>query len=280
MEETVKFLMGLDLTSGIIAIGLMMSRIMGMMWLAPFLGGKLVPSQVKIGIGFALAIIIYPVVMSEESLAPIFKPTAVSYPLAFRIFALVIKEVLIGTILGFVIMTIWHITEMAGRFIDTARGSAMGTALVPQMQASSSQLASLYYQMLVVIFLAAGGHLIFIKFFCYSYVQIPISSFPRIDTGLWPFFELLIRITADLFKSALTLSGPVMIAIFITDACMGLFNKVAPQINIMFLMMPFKAMLGVLFSMFALYLFIQKGEHIMEMTLGHMQTMIQQLAPF
>lgn len=156
----------------------------------------------------------------------------------------------------------------------------MGTALVPEMGQQASVLGSLYYQLLLVIFLLLDGHLIFLNYFAQSYVMIPMISIPRFDAGLWPFFEMIIRLTAQLFVAAITLSAPVLIAIFITDICMGLFNKVAPQINVLFLMMPFKAVLGVLFSMLALYLFIDESERIMTNALNKVWIAIRYLSPY
>ncbi|MCB9640379.1 MAG: flagellar biosynthetic protein FliR [Myxococcales bacterium] len=280
MEELSRIVSGLNLSEPLIIVGLMMARILGMIWLAPFLGGKLVPAQVKIGVGFALGVLMYPVLVEASTVDPIFRPTGPSFPFALRFIGYVVKETFVGFILGFIILTIWHIAEMVGRFVDTARGSAMGSSLVPQMQASVSQLGTLYYQLLIIVFFAVDGHLLFIEYFMRSYLIIPFADFPRFDTGLWPLFELIGRMTSHLFYSALTLSAPIMIAIFITDMCMGLFNKVAPQLNVMFLMMPFKAMLGVLFAMLSLFLLVQQSEIIMAKTLQQLWTIIQYLRPF
>ena len=280
MPELIALTQNYNIGQIILAVGLMMSRILGMVWLAPFIGGKLVPSQVKIGLAFALGVLLYPFMLNEANLQQIFKPPDPVFPLAFRAGGFIIKEVFVGVVLGFVVMTIWHGAEMIGRFVDTARGSAMGTALVPEMGQQASVLGSLYYQLLLVIFLLLDGHLIFLNYFAQSYVMIPMISIPRFDVGLWPFFEMIIRLTAQLFVAAITLSAPVLIAIFITDICMGLFNKVAPQINVLFLMMPFKAVLGVLFSMLALYLFIDESERIMTNALNKVWLAIRYLSPF
>lgn len=264
----------------ILAGGLLAARILGMIWLAPFLGGKLVPSQVKVGIALVLGVAVFPFVVNIETLNMIFDPNASPFPLAMRMIGYVSKEVFIGVVLGFIILTIWYGAEMLGRFVDTARGSSMGSALVPQMASQASTLGSLYYQLMLVIFLALDGHLIFIDYFSKSFMLIPIHSVPRFDVGMWPFFDMIIRITSRLFLSAIMLSAPVIIAIFVTDVCMGLFNKVAPQINVLFLMMPFKAVLGILFSMFALTLLIRESEKIMDQALNTLWLAIKYLAPF
>ena len=168
---------------------------------------------------------------------------------------------------------------MIGKFVDTARGSAMGQAQVPQMKSQASQIGSLYYQLILVIFLTLDGHTYFINYFVRSYILIPIAKSPRFDQA-WDLFDLVIRITGDLFVAAITLSAPVLIAIFITDICMALFNKVAPQINILFLMMPFKAVLGIAFSMLALSIFVKQFEGMIAQTFQKLWMAIQFMAPF
>jgi len=278
MGDYLKLIEQFELSRGIVTAGLLMSRILGMIWLAPFLGGKLVPNQVKIGVALAVGVLLYPAVASSGDFDLLYTGKSI-YPFGLRLGGYVLKEVFIGVLLGFIIMTIWYAAEMAGSFVDTARGSSMGKALVPQMGSQVSQLASLYYQLLIIIFLAIDGHLLFIGIFAESYQLIPVISIPNINTEMWPFFDNVIRLTANLFLISLKLAAPVMIAIFVTDVCMGLFNKVAPQINVLFLMMPFKAILGVLFSMLALYLFVQKSEEMMYFLLDQLRSGIHQLKP-
>jgi flagellar biosynthetic protein FliR len=279
MSELAGLLKQYSIQQIIFAGGLLAARVLGMIWLAPFLGGKLVPPQVKMGIAFALGIAVFPHVITISTLQGLFDNSS-GFPVVFRLAGYLLKELFIGVILGFVVLTIWHGAEMIGRFVDTARGSAMGSALVPQMKSQASTLGSVYYQLLLVIFLALDGHLTFIGYFFQSFVLIPVHSVPRFDVGMWPFYEMIIRLTADLFLAAITLSAPVMIAIFVTDICMGLFNKVAPQINVLFLMMPFKAVLGILFAMIGLFLFVRESEKAMAHGLDSVWLAIKYLIPF
>ena len=154
----------------------------------------------------------------------------------------------------------------------------MGKTLVPQMGRQASVFGSLYYQLILVLFLTMDGHLLFINYFVRSYILIPIAEVPSFELS-WSMFELIIRMTSDLFVVALTMGAPVLIAIFVTDICMGLFNKVAPQINILFIMMPFKAVLGILFSMLALTLFVQQSEYLMARALRQLWIVIRTLVP-
>lgn len=175
MNELVQLFEKYNMSQIIMAVGLMMSRILGTVWLAPFLGGKLVPSQVKIGLSFVLGVLMYPYVLNEANLDHVFNPTASVYPLVARLVGLMVKEVFVGVLLGFIIVTIWHGAEMVGRFVDTARGSAMGSAIVPESGQQASVFGSLYYQLILVLFLLVDGHLIFLEYFAKSYLYIPLD---------------------------------------------------------------------------------------------------------
>lgn len=278
MTELIQLFEKYNMAQIIMAVGLMMSRILGTVWLAPFLGGKLVPSQVKIGLSFVLGVLMYPFVLTEANLDAVFNPATSPYPFAARAVGLMVKEVFIGVILGFIIVTIWHGAEMVGRFVDTARGSAMGSALVPESGQQASVFGSLYYQLVLTLFLLVDGHLIFLQYFAKSYMLIPLAKVPNFGFGAWEFYDMVIRLTGELFTISMLLSAPVVLVIFITDVCMGLFNKVAPQINVQFLMMPLKAMLGVLFSMVALYIFMDESQKIMMNALNRVWLAIRYLA--
>ena len=77
---------------------------------------------------------------------------------------------------------------------------------------------------------------------------------PILLPGASPLAEMIIRMTGDLLLVALQLAAPAVAATFITDVFLGIANKVAPQIQVFFLGMPIKAMLGILMMFIVLAL--------------------------
>jgi flagellar biosynthetic protein FliR len=82
---------------------LLMSRVLPLILLAPFIGGEVVPSQVKLGVGIAFSILLYPFVADT----PIPQGS-----IAFVL--LMLKEVFIGTTIAY----------MASFAFDAARSRA------------------------------------------------------------------------------------------------------------------------------------------------------------
>src|SRR4030042_1924624 len=104
---------------------------------SPFLGGRLVPGSVKIGLALVFAWFTVP---SLSQVLPV--PLAMG-PLSFWLTAL--HEVAMGLLLGFGSSLVYFAAGMGGQFLDSARGTLTATVLVPQLQVQSSLLAGPYF---------------------------------------------------------------------------------------------------------------------------------------
>lgn len=233
--------LGLDEATflGTLQIGaLAYTRILVAITLVPFFGGKLVKQRVKMGIATALFLVLAPAAFPEES-----------EPVTFTggIFALLLmKEAFVGLVIGFLVALLFHAVEAAGRFIDFARGASMAQLMAPQVGSQVSLFGQIYLQMTIVIFLAIGGHHAFLRGLGRSYELIPVTELPAMVGGGQAIGTLLIQSTSNLFGIALQLAAPAAAATFVTDVFLGIANKVAPQIQVFFLGMPLKAMVGIL----------------------------------
>ena len=90
-----------------------------------------------------------------------------------------------------------------------------------------------------------------------------------------PFVDTMISISADVLLVAVVITMPVGIVCLIAETSFGLMNRVAPQINVFFLSMPVKMMLGIVIVFFILgFLAQQMRLHIVQM-LRDVDTVIQ-----
>ena len=237
VDELVGRLLGMDQvepSSVLLTLAAILARVGAAVWIAPFLGGRLVPAAVRVGVALALGLIMLPQLLPNA-------PPAVSPILGL---AIVTKEALVGAALGFVVGLVFWAAEAAGRLSDTVRGATLAEALIPQTGARSSPLGDLFFQLTVVLFIVLGGHRVFITALAASYEVLPLAAFPQAQ-GLHGFALLCGRLTADLLLLALALAAPVVAALFLADLTLGLINRFAPQINVFFLAMPAKALLGI-----------------------------------
>ncbi len=218
-----------------VLFGLLTVRFGVLVQMVPFLGGKATPQPVKLAIALALSLIVLPSVWSTYLANP-------PGPTLIAVYAM--KEALIGLTLGFVTALVFDAVRIAGQIIDTARGQNLATALVPQLPDRVSITAVLYYQLAVVIFLLSGGHLLFYSALVDTFQAFPLLGFPEFQTEAM--MMVIVRWFGDSMLFAVQLAIPVIAAILLADMVLALINKAAPQIQVFFLGMPAKAMLGIL----------------------------------
>ncbi len=225
-----------NLSLVIFTMGLLVCRILPVLVLSPFLGGEVVPTEIKMGIGVTLALVMLPAVSPRMGAIP---TTALPY------IGLLLKEIFIGVALATIINMVFEAARVAGNITDTMSGSNNAQLFVPQLGQQVTLFSSLKVQLAVVLFLTLNGHHLVIEALADSLVIVPLDRFPRFSAGQWPFFELFIRSFADLLKIALALSAPTLLASFLTDMALGAINRVAPQVQVFFISMSIKPLVTV-----------------------------------
>lgn len=238
-----------DVTRAMLMAALIMVRVLTVVTVAPFLGGKQAPPEVKMGVAIAFTVMLMPLVPRFQH-----GPIPVD-PLNF--FLMVIKEAFVGFLLGFIAAELFYAVDMAGRIVDLARGTNQVQLMVPQIGERTSAFGDLNYQLMLVIFMYLGGHHVFIAAMMESFKVVPLDGYPDFSAGMWPLVDMFARLTADMFTIAVTLAAPVIIAALITELTFGLLNRVAPQINAYFMAMPAKVYAGALMFLVALPMFLR-----------------------
>lgn len=251
--------LGGDPLNHIAVFGLAMTRLVTAITLAPFLGGKTVPNQVKVGLAATIVIVLYPV------LAP---STEQALPTALFV-ALLAKEALIGALLGLLSQFIFFGVQMAGAIIDTQRGMNQFSFFAPQLQGNTSALGLLQFQAALVVFLAMDGHLVFIQALADSFSATPVTAFPNFAADGLVFTDRLARFSADALLIAVQLALPVMLTLFLIDACFGALGKIMPQVSVHGEAHTLKSLVGLLVVFLALPLLIERfGVSMVDMLNG------------
>lgn len=224
----------------LVLVGLSFARLVSFFSVVPFFGGGAVPARVKVATAMAMVVILYPAL---EAGVPVDQPLGFS---AIGFIGLIAKEVFVGFTLGFVASLIFEAVQVAGRIVDFQRGSTMGELYAPQLESQVSELGQFKLQLAIVIFIVLGAHRYFIGAMLRSYEFIPALSFPKFNAGWSPALELLVMMTASVLSIGLQLAAPALIALLLTDLFFGIINRVAPQVNVFFLSMPVKMLVGII----------------------------------
>lgn len=229
---------------------LTIARLMPIIVLAPFFGSKNVPRVIRMMFGIALAMIFLPQNILHVKANLTFNVTFIGY---------LIKELTMGSILGFLATVPFYIASMAGTMIDHQRGSSSLQVTDPNTQTQTSSIGVLYNYMLIAIFFALNGPFIFFDGIASSYQLIPVDGLINpalfsMNTSLW---KLIVKLFATMMNLSIQLSAPALIGILITDMFLGIANRLAPQVQIVFLGMSLKSWIGIALMAAAWALIIQ-----------------------
>lgn len=221
---------------------LSLARWLPLLSLCPFLGGRLVPAPVRMGLGLLLALFVLPRLSTDAPL-PLDYSTLVWWTLLLR-------EAFLGVVLGLASGLVFWGADIAGRFIDTARGTTTANALIPQLQVQTSLLGDFYFQLFLVLFLLAGGGRLFLATVFDSYLVIPATTPGLSLEGIAPSF---IAATGRCFVIALKLMAPALVVLMLLDLVLGVANRMAPQLDVFFLSLSLKSAVGALVAGLSLY---------------------------
>lgn len=233
----------------IILFTLLMCRLIPVIVLCPFLGGRSIISPIKIGLTILFSLILFPFIRIS------------SYPeLYFSNFCIILialKEMFLGILIGLIAAMPFYAYEASGRLIDILRNVNIAEVLIPQMQEQASTFSNFNVQLGIIIFFLINGHHFFIEGLFNTFSIIPIYEISLLSK-YQNLPDYLILMTGKLFVIALQISAPALIVILMIDLFMGLMNKITPQYNMFIFSLSLKGIIGIIFFLLAYEFIIEK----------------------
>lgn len=221
-----------------------LARLLGLFLVAPFFSSDSISFTLRVIFSFLVTLILFPVIGSFMPKVP---DNMINYGL------IVISELLIGVILGFLVSIVFASFQMAGEFFNSQIGFGYSEILDPVSQTSLPVISTLKNLMATAIFLIIGGHRFLIETLAFSFQRITILQFnPEINTGIMATFRDAI---GAMFVVSFKIALPVMGILFLVSLAEGLMGKAAQQMNVMSLSFPLKVFIGV-FTLIATLTFI------------------------
>lgn len=216
---------------------LFLARFLPIIGLSPFFGARVMPNPVKVGFAIAMYVIFLPQLL-KVTLSPI--------NFNMQLILLFFKEMFVGFIIGFIMNVPFVIVQTAGMVIDHQRGASSLMVNDPVVQNQASPLSILFNFILIYLFYLIDGPFQFIDAISSSYEMIPPDRFFNTSffQGGTSFWTMQLKLFQDVMKFSLQLAAPALIAILMTDVFLGIANRLAPQVQITFLGMPLKSLLG------------------------------------
>ncbi len=197
--------------------------------IAPFFSSGIIPFRLKALLSFFITLIIFPAIVSQGYQIP-------GSMGAF--YLLIIKEIVIGLYIGFLVTVIFAAFQLSGQFFAVQIGFGINEVLDPIGQVSVPLIGQLKNLIGILVFLAMNGHHLLIHAVYRSYELAPMIGVHKSATG--GLFKYVMHSFSGMFVVALKIALPIVATIFLISVSMGVLAKAAPQMNIMMLGFPFK----------------------------------------
>jgi type III secretion protein T len=240
-----------DPLSALTMLFLFFGRILPIISLSPFFGSRVMPHPVKVAFAICLFAIFLPKLM-----------TVTTIPVTFNLMSvlLLMKEIFIGFTIGYLISIPFLIVQGAGLIIDHQRGGASLMVNDPTVQNQSSPFGTLFNQVLIFLFYFIDAPFQILDLIVTSYDIIPPDKFisPSFFGFNTEFWQMQMQILNKVMVVSIQLATPALLIMLMTDLFLGIANRLAPQVQITFLGMALKSLLGMAIVCIGWNLFVEE----------------------
>ncbi|WP_262429789.1 flagellar biosynthetic protein FliR [Paratissierella segnis] len=212
-------------------------RITAFIVICPGFSFKGLPNTFKIGFAISLTLIINSIIPKIDVIDNM-----------FLFLLLNIKETILGLALGFVTNLIFSAAEIAGNLVDFQVGFSMASVYDPSVGTTAANYGKMYYWISISVFFLLDMHHKVITALVKSFDYIPLNtvSFNNYNA------KAIVSLFSEVFELALNLAIPIIIVVLVTDIILGIISKTVPQINVLMLGMPVKAMVSYIITLLTL----------------------------
>lgn len=214
------------------AFFLVLVRISSFVSVAPFFGESYVPIRYKLGFAVALSYLVYLII--PDGTLP--------YDTTLGYATLIVKESVVGLLVGFSAYICNTIVLFAGRIIDMDIGLSMANLYDPSTKEQVSLTGSFYQRIIMILFILSGMHLYLLGAIVDTFKLIPIGGL-SLNVSLYNSF---VGFLADYFIIGFRIVLPIFAVTLIVNCAMGIMTKVAPQIHMFSVGMQIKILVGLL----------------------------------
>lgn len=223
-----------DLLAPILSLAFGAARMLGVLTVLPIFTRLGLTGILRGGVALALAIPLLP------GLLPMLRGQTVFGP---ELLLLLAKEAALGVIIGLLFSVPFWAAEAAGEYMDQQRGSQAAVYSDASGTNQTGITGTLLTLTLITTFFAIGGMRYLLEALAQSFViWPPLQALPNFapDGPL-----RLLGLLDQVMRGGLTLAGPMVVALVLTELSLGLVGKFAPQLHVFDLALSIKGIVFV-----------------------------------
>ncbi len=222
------------LVNKVLVLALAVTRIAVAFVILPLFSNELIPATVRNSIFLSFGLI----TLTVHANVDIQVTDSAQWILLFA------KELFIGIGVGVFFGVFLWAFEAAGTIVDTQIGSSIATIFDPISGHEITLIGELLAKWAIYVFVSSGGLILFALSLLESFQQWPLEQ-PIMDIPA----NALSLFTAEFsrFMSlTLMIAAPMVVIVFLVDMSMGLVNRFAQQLNVLFLSISIKSLAALL----------------------------------
>ena len=208
-----------------------LARVGGLVTFAPFWAHKAAAMKIRVIMAGVLALTLTPILMNR--IAP---PPAEIAPFTL----VLLGEIMIGMVLGFVGRMVFSAFEMAAHVISSQMGFSLAGTIDPSTQAQTAAFGMIAQMLALMVLLSIDGH--------HWFLMATVKSFSSTPPGAFTFtpqlLDLLLRLSANALTVGVTLAAPAIIVLLSVELALDFLGRTAPQLQVFFLGFPLKIGVG------------------------------------
>lgn len=233
-------------------------RIGTFMYVSPFFSTANTPRRLKAGFSIVVSYILFHFVSIHE--VPAYQ-TVLGYSI------IVLKEAFTGILIGIGANFCMTIVQFAGKIADMEIGLSMVQLMDPLTRQNSGFMGNMYQYALVLIMLLTNFHHYFIKAIAETFTLIPIGMASFQSDRM---VSVMVSFLSDYVSISFRLCLPIVAAMLLLNAILGVMAKTAPQMNMFAVGIQIKVLAG----LFVLFLTIGILPNVSEFIFDEIKIMI------
>ncbi len=212
---------------------LVLLRITGFVFSAPFLGDRQIPLQVKLLFALLLSFAMY------FSL-PLPKIRVMTFP--YLVF-LGVGELLFGISVGFLASLPFFAIKLAGQVSGYQMGLAIANIFDPASTSQESVISAFLFWTTMMVFFLGDFHLLVFDALRISFIKYPIVvNFVFSPDQIMD----LQKLVDALFVISVRVGAPIILTLLFVMVCLGVITRLIPQMNVFVVGLPVQILVGML----------------------------------
>lgn len=240
-----------------------MVRITGFVFTAPFFSLKNVPFRVKSGFSVIMAMVLFNVLPYE--------PLSYNGVVGFGL--IIVTEVLAGVILGFLANICYQILSFAGHLLDFEIGFSMVNEFDPVTSAQVTVSGNFYSYAVMLMLMVTYMHHHILQALVDSYLLVPLG-----EVDINPLiYNVSLKFISEYFILAFRIILPIFASMLLVNTILAILARVAPQMNMFVVGMQLKVLVGLAVMLFMVELIPGISELIFDKMLEVLRSAITYL---